>query len=191
MKMVCLFASSFLALSSTLPAAAVSPYAGEEQHDIKALEPAAIDALRTGKGMGFAKAAELNGYPGPAHVLELADKLQLSPRQRAETKVIFARMQAAAAQVGAQLIMAEQKLDELFSTQQASPASLEQAVQSAAALEGRLRHIHLLAHLEQTQLLSSEQIERYASLRGYTGARSSAPSRSGHDHQKSDHHVER
>ena len=35
-------------------------------------------------GMGLALAAELNGYPGPAHVIELAKSLGLSEPQRAK-----------------------------------------------------------------------------------------------------------
>ena len=54
---------------------AASPYAGEEGREIKALSAADVDAYLTGQGMGFAKAAELNGYAGPKHVLELAAEL--------------------------------------------------------------------------------------------------------------------
>ena len=36
-----------------------------------------------------ALAAELNGYPGPSHVLELADKLELSTEQRASMQRLF------------------------------------------------------------------------------------------------------
>ena len=35
--------------------------------------------------MGLAKAAELNHYPGPAHVLTLATELALTPDQKART----------------------------------------------------------------------------------------------------------
>ena len=53
-----------------LPAlAADMPYAGQQARTIKALSDDDLAALRKGEGMGMAKAAELNGYPGPAHVL--------------------------------------------------------------------------------------------------------------------------
>lgn len=43
--------------------------------------------------MGLAKAAELNGYPGPLHVLELAVDLSLTAEQKAATETLFKSMQ--------------------------------------------------------------------------------------------------
>ena len=57
---------------------AQSPYAGMQARSIKALSEQQIADLKAGRGMGLALAAELNGYPGPAHVLEVADQLGLS-----------------------------------------------------------------------------------------------------------------
>jgi hypothetical protein len=62
---------------------AQTPYAGMQSRSIKALSDQQIADLNAGRGMGLALAAELNGYPGPLHVLELADKLDLSADQRA------------------------------------------------------------------------------------------------------------
>jgi len=53
----------------------LSPYVGQEQREIKSLSPDEVKDYLAGKGMGLAKAAELNHYPGPAHVLELASQL--------------------------------------------------------------------------------------------------------------------
>src|SRR5262245_62315440 len=58
------------------------PYAGYEQRPIKALSREQIADLKAGRGMGLALAAELNGFPGPIHVLELAERLQLTVEQR-------------------------------------------------------------------------------------------------------------
>jgi len=58
-----------------MPAAAempTTPYARQQVRTIKSLSDEDIAALRKGEGMGMAKAAELNGYPGPAHVLDMA-----------------------------------------------------------------------------------------------------------------------
>jgi hypothetical protein len=66
-----------------------SPYASQESREIKSLSPQEASDLLAGKGMGFAKAAELNGYPGPAHVLELAAQLQLTPEQKTRTETLF------------------------------------------------------------------------------------------------------
>ena len=53
----------------------VAPYAGQQTRTIKALLPADVTALLKGEGMGMAKAAELNGYPGPLQVLTLSRNL--------------------------------------------------------------------------------------------------------------------
>jgi hypothetical protein len=42
-------------------------YAGQQTRAIKALSSQEEQDLRLGRGMGLAKAAELNGYPGPMH----------------------------------------------------------------------------------------------------------------------------
>jgi len=53
-----------------------------ERRTVKVLSEQQITDLKTGRGMGLALAAEFNDYPGPSHVLELADALQLSDEQR-------------------------------------------------------------------------------------------------------------
>lgn len=157
-----------------------SPYAGEESRDIKALSREEIDGLLAGKGMGYAKSAELNGYPGPAHVLELADPLQLSAIQREQTAVIHARMQAAAREQGARLIEAERELEQLFRSREVTPQSLSQALAQVAECQARVRGAHLLAHVEQTQVLSRAQVARYIELRGYSGASGAHGDHRGH-----------
>ena len=52
-----------------------SAYAGQQSREIKALSDQEVKDLQAGAGMGMAKAAELNRYPGPMHALELADQL--------------------------------------------------------------------------------------------------------------------
>lgn len=150
------------------PSPSASPYAGQQQ-EISTLSPAEVADLRAGRGMGLARPAELNGYPGPLHVLELAAALELSADQRARTEALYARMQAAARDAGARWIEAERELDALFRTRQATPQSLRVALDRVGALQARVRDVHLQAHLEQTALLTPAQIERYAQLRGYGG----------------------
>lgn len=147
-----------------------SPYAGQERRRIRALSPDEVDSLLAGKGMGYAKAAELNGYPGPKHVLELAEELALTAEQRQQTEILFASMAAEAKTLGAELVAAEAALDADFRQRQVSSTSLAQSLQAIAALQGRLRQAHLQAHLQQTALLSSEQVQRYSELRGYGSA---------------------
>ena len=146
---------------------APSAYAGQEARTIKALSAEDIEALRTGQGMGYAKAAELNGYPGPAHVLALAEQLQLTPEQLAKTRDIEASMRTKAKTIGAELIDAQAQLDNLFASKQIDERALDASLQHIAELEAQLRRAHLQAHIEQTSLLSAAQTARYSELRGY------------------------
>src|SRR6056297_1838494 len=59
-----------------------------------------VIGLREGRGMGLARSAELHSYPGPMHVLELADALDLSAEQRAEAERLRAEMLAEARPLG-------------------------------------------------------------------------------------------
>src|ERR1700677_3158556 len=91
-----------------------TPYAGQQNRTIKALSDEDVAALRKGEGMGMAKAAELNGCPGPAHVLALARQLSLTDEQSRQVQVVFERMNAAARSLGGDVIAHERTLDQLF-----------------------------------------------------------------------------
>jgi Spy/CpxP family protein refolding chaperone len=151
-------------LAAEMPA---TPYAGQQTRTIKALSDDEIAALRNGEGMGMAKAAELNGYPGPIHVLALAAQLGLTESQHREVTAIFERMSAAAKLLGGELIARERTLDQLFATGEVTPNRLSAATAAIGELQGRLRSVHLAAHLQIRALLSPEQIVRYKQLRGY------------------------
>lgn len=155
-------AAAFSAVGAAQP-----PYAGQDTREIKALSESDIADLLAGKGRGYAKAAELNGYPGPAHVLELAAQLALSPAQLDRTRAIHSRMQANASTAGASLVDAERELDTLFRDRKVTPDLLKTALQKVASAEARVRAVHLLAHIEQTAVLTEEQVARYGKLRGY------------------------
>lgn len=146
-----------------------SSYAGEQQRGIKALDPRDIAALRQGQGMGFAKAAELNGYPGPMHTLELAVALQLSPEQQAATRRLLDEHKARARNFGEAIVQAEAVLDRLFAERRATSEHVLQASRRVASLQAELRAEHLNTHLAQTALMSPAQTTRYAELRGYAG----------------------
>jgi hypothetical protein len=91
----------------------ISKSAGQQGRGIKALSETDVSAYLNGHGMGFAKAAELNGYPGPAHVLDLAKELALMPKQRAKAQELIDSMSKAAV-FGTKLINLEQQLDSFF-----------------------------------------------------------------------------
>jgi Spy/CpxP family protein refolding chaperone len=156
--------ASWLSATSVI---AASPYAGEQSREIKALSADDIAGLRAGKGMGYAKAAELNGFAGPAHVLELADALGLTPEQRARTEALFASMSAKASARGRALVDKERELDALFASRTVTPERLASSLQAIGALQAQVRQAHLEAHLAQVQILTAEQNARYAELRGY------------------------
>ena len=162
-----LFSWLVLAISTS----AQSPYAGEESRAIKSLYASEIEALRQGHGMGYAKAAELNGFPGPMHVLELEQELKLSAEQRGQVQRAFERMKARAMELGAQYVSAEKAVDEAFAAGMADAANVAARAAEANRLLGEVRLSHLLAHLEITSLLSPEQRVRYAELRGYGAGR--------------------
>ena len=143
------------------------PYRGEDGRRIASLSPADIQALRRGEGWGLAKPAELNDHPGPLHVIELADRIDLSPEQREGVERSFAAMRAAAIEAGEALIAAEGALDRGFETGNLDRAALRALIERAEAARASLREVHLSAHLEVTPLLTPEQRERYAALRGY------------------------
>ena len=151
----------------TGPVLADTPYAGQQMRSIKALSDDDIATLRKGEGWGLAKAAELNGYPGPAHVLQLTAQLGLTDAQRRDVQAIFDRMSAAAKPLGAELIERERVLDQLFAKGDISPDRLTAETAAIAELQGRLRAVHLAAHLETRALLDPAQTARYQQLRGY------------------------
>jgi Spy/CpxP family protein refolding chaperone len=155
------------ALVAPAMAESKSPYAGQEQRSIKALSDEDIRDLTEARGLGLAKAAELNSYPGPAHVLELADQLELSAAQRTATEALVAAMRDQARPLGAKIIEAERNLDRAFVEGRIDSESLRSQVVAIAALMGELRTLHLDAHIAQRALLAPEQIARYDALRGY------------------------
>lgn len=162
----CLVAAAVLLAPATAPAQP-SPYAGQQARDIKAMSPEDVDGLLQAKGMGLAKAAELNGYPGPPHVLDLATDLGLSAEQVAAMKDILARMTAAAKPLGAAIIERERDLDRRFAEHRIDRASLAEVTAGIAQLQGELRAVHLTAHLETRAALSEDQVGRYNARRGY------------------------
>jgi Spy/CpxP family protein refolding chaperone len=171
------FAISGAAIAESTPS---SPYVGQETRTIKALSEQETADLLAGRGMGFARAAELNRYPGPAHVIELADKLELSAEQRRRTGDVLRLMQTQAQSLGAEIVAAEQKLDAAFANGTIDQAFLTAQTDMLGSLYGRVRAAHLAAHLEMKALLTPQQIAAYDRLRGYSAAQPDSPPSSPH-----------
>jgi hypothetical protein len=158
-----------LGLTQHSPSQHHGPYAGLQSRELKALGDEEIRGLTEGEGMSMALVAELNHYPGPRHVLELADALELSGAQRAAARESFGRMKAEAVRLGGEILARERELEALFREGGATEAAATLVVE-VGRLRGELRWAHLRAHLEMRAALSSEQRERYDRLRGYSGA---------------------
>lgn len=166
--------SAAVALNGMAVAQTPGPYANEQQREVKALSAREIDDLAHGRGMGLAKAAELNRFPGPMHGLELAEPLKLSGEQRETLKAIMARMSAEAKALGAELLGLERELDAGFAARTIDAQRLSALTERIGARQGALRAVHLAAHIETAAMMSAEQIARYGHLRGYGGASDAA-----------------
>lgn len=144
-----------------------TPYTGLQNRAVKALSEQQVSDLRAGRGMSLALAAELNGYPGPLHVLELADQLELNAALRELVRLLYDEMKAEAVPMGETLVAYESELDRAFAERTISPHSLAALTGQIGETQGRLRAIHLKYHLIMADLLSPHQRQRYAELRGY------------------------
>ena len=145
------------------------PYAGMEARTIKALSDEQIADLKAGRGMRLALAAELNGYPGPSHVLELAAQLNLTDQQRVTVRQLFDAMKAESIAIGERLLRRESDLDRLFADRTITPEGLKAEITAIGELQAELRATHLKYHLLTPALLTEHQMRRYSELRGYAG----------------------
>jgi Spy/CpxP family protein refolding chaperone len=141
--------------------------ADEPLDKVETLAGDEIQGLLNGEGMGAAKTAELNHYPGPRHVLDLASQLRLSGVQRNKTQEIYDRMHEEAVRLGKAILYKEEELENTFKKDKLDWNKLKTLVMEIAQLRGELRLVHLVAHLEMKRVLSREQIEKYDELRGY------------------------
>jgi Spy/CpxP family protein refolding chaperone len=146
-----------------------SPYVDLQGRDIKALSPEEVENLLAGEGMGFALPAELNGYPGPRHVLDMAPMLGLTSDQRAAIQQIFDDMQATARELGAKVVDGERELDRAFAAGTITPEELGRRLEGLARNRSALRQAHLEAHLRLRPILTEDQRRAYERARGYGG----------------------
>jgi Spy/CpxP family protein refolding chaperone len=170
------------ALSSTALAQSAQPYSGMQTRPIKALSDQQVADLKAGRGMALALAAELNGYPGPSHLVELSDQLGLTAEQLSSLKGMFDAMKAETIPIGENLVAQEQELDRLFAEKVISEEELKAATQTIGETQARLRNAHLRYHLQARAILQPAQISRYAELRGY-GSEPQAPAHHKHNHE--------
>jgi len=146
----------------------VSPYAGQETRQIKSLSAERVADLLAGRGAGYAKAAELNGVPGPAHVLEMKDAIALTADQERRVRAVHSRMAEEAKMLGARLVALEMELNEGFASVGVTSDILRSLLDRIARIESDLRFAHLAAHLEIPGIVTADQIQTYNRLRGYS-----------------------
>ena len=144
-----------------------SQYAGQEQRAIKSLSADDIAELQRGGGWGLAKAAELNGVPGPLHLLELKDKIPLTREQIREITELYQSMKQQATELGLRLIELERQLEQYFQNRTIDDHLLKTSLADIATVRESLRYTHLSAHLVTPTILSETQIQTYNALRGY------------------------
>lgn len=145
-----------------------SKYVGQEHRKIRSLSPDDIDELKKGSGWGLAKAAELNGFPGPAHILEMKDEIHLTDEQEEKIQKIYHDMKVEAVDLGEQLIRLEMDLNNNFANRTINQSMLEKTVQKIEKVRANLRVVHLSTHLQTPSILTNEQILLYNKLRGYS-----------------------
>jgi hypothetical protein len=143
------------------------PYSGQEQSSIPGLTEAEIAGYREARGMGLARPADINGYPGPLHVLEQADALGLSPDQRVAVQALYDQMRAEASTIGEEFLAQYGALELAFRDHTITPEALGDRTGEIGRIEGMLRATHLKYHLATRALLTPEQIGAYMRLRGY------------------------
>lgn len=180
MKIFATFAlpALYAVLSSTAAVAADNPYAGQQSRPIKALSDQEVSDYLNGRGMGASKAAELNHYPGPRHVLDHASDLGLTAQQAASAEQVHDAMAEEARRIGKQIVEKEAELEALYASQQARRDNTQRVVLELASLQAKYRLAHLDAHLSMRRLLSPQQIAAYDRLRGYDGTKAA-----GHGHK--------
>ena len=145
-----------------------SHYAGQEKRDIKSLSSDDIVQLKNGSGWGLAKVAELNGLPGPAHILELQSEIELTDDQLSEIQSLHSEMKEKAITIGKQFVDLEAQLEKQFQSNLITDEGLKSLLNEIENKRSQLRYIHLSTHLKTPHILTKQQVESYNKLRGYS-----------------------
>ena len=168
-----------------------SKYAGEEKRAIKSLSKTDIEELENGRGWGLAKAAELNGVPGPIHLLQMKDKINLNANQVRAIDDLYQKMKEAAIPLGLELIELERDLNDYFANRTITSELLGDLLENIAQVHKQLRYVHLSAHLKTPDIITPEQMALYNQLRGYSSDDPCENIPAGHDPEmwKKHHHC--
>lgn len=158
-----------------------SPWAGEQTREIKSLSARELFGIQKGHGVGMALPAELNGYPGPRHALDMAEDLDLTSKQKEQLETLYQEMLQQSIPLGEKFIEIEREINEKFENKSITSQKLSELLQKSSEIQWQLRNVHLQAHLETADVLNSEQISAYNQLRGYTSGNPCENIPKGHD----------
>jgi hypothetical protein len=76
-------------------------------------------------------------------------------------------MKAEALPLGAKLLSEEAALDQQFASHSVTTETLKDATAQIGVTQAELRNTHLKYHLQTAQILTADQMQHYATLRGY------------------------
>ena len=136
--------------------------------DIRGLDQKTIEGFLTGKGLGQALPAELNGYPGPRHVIDMAEELELTDEQLATIQALFDHMVSNVVPFGEQYLEEYANLESAFRKGTISKEYLQSQLEKISAIEVQLRYSHLSTHLATIDILNEKQVMQYNMMRGYS-----------------------
>ena len=145
----------------------ISPYVGQERRTLKSLSDQEIADILAGRGVGLARPGELNHYPGPLHVLQFKQQIGLTPDQTLKIEAIFNRMSRDAKALGKEWIDRECALEADFAGYAITAEQVSAETAAIGEVQGRLRAVHLDAHIATRAVLTPGQIAMYDVLRGY------------------------
>jgi len=149
------------------PTVTPSAYAALLDSEIRGLDQETIEGYLTGEGLGQALPAELNGYPGPRHTIDMAEELKLSEDQLRQMQALFDKMHSETIPLGEQYLEAVAQLELAFREGTITEEYLKSQLIVITGIEAQLRYAHLSTHLATIEILSAEQIMQYNMLRGY------------------------
>lgn len=149
------------------PSPTPSSYQDLLDTEIRGIDAETIEGYRNGSGLGMALPAELNGYPGPRHVLDLASELELTDEQYESIQALYDAMLPEAIELGEHILAKEAELELAFREGTITEAFLETHLTEVGNLRSQLRFVHLRTHLATIEILSAHQVMRYNELRGY------------------------
>ncbi|HLT76258.1 MAG TPA: Spy/CpxP family protein refolding chaperone [Ferrovibrio sp.] len=118
--------------------------------------------------------AERNLFPAPHTAIFLANDLGLSQDQRLRLHELQQALDAEIATIGRRIQAEEARLDRAFMDNVIDIGRIDGLTARIGALQAQRRAARLRAHLATRDLLSPEQLLRYAELRGFQAAEADA-----------------